>query len=78
MNGAVATTGPSGVLMVAGSSFKNTGLDAITTTGGGNFLIYSVNPTKNVLGGLTGSSEYSTVYPTTPDFSGSGFIYSAP
>ena len=78
MNGNVATTGAPGVLMVAGNSFKNVNSHTITTTGGGVFLVYSVSPTKNILGGLTGASEFSTSYPTAPDFSGSGFIYSAP
>lgn len=77
MKGNVTATTSAGVLMVAGSTFKNTGHDSISLTGGGTWLIYSVSPGDNVLGGLTGSSEFNTSYPTAPDFSGNGFLYSA-
>ncbi|MDD5305438.1 MAG: hypothetical protein PHS14_20250, partial [Elusimicrobia bacterium] len=77
MGGDVATSGADGVLMVAGNSFKNAASHGITPAGGGRFLIYSVGPERNILGGLAGSAQYGTTFEDgpLPGFAGSGFLY---
>jgi len=79
MGGNVASSGPGGVLMVASDSFQNAGSHAITLPGGGRFLIYSAEPGRDILGGLTGSAQYATSYAggPAPAFAGNGFLYSA-
>jgi len=80
MNGDLYSSGQNGVMMVAGDSFKNAGGHSINLTGGGKYLIYSVSPARNILGGLTGGEQFGTTYTggPAPVFSGSGFLYSAP
>jgi len=75
MLGHITATGSDGVLMVASKSFKNPDSRTIMTPGG-RFLIYSVRPGDNMLGGLNGGTQYSTRYPALPGFSGNGFVYS--
>lgn len=79
MGGDVSSFGRDGVLMVAENSFKNAAAHSITPAGRGRFLIYSVDPARNFLGGLTGSTQYSTTYKkgSLPGFAGNGFLYSA-
>lgn len=78
MGGNVSSSGPGGVLMVASDSFQNAGSHTIATPGGGRFLIYSVEPGRDILGGLTGSGQYATTYAggPAPAFAGNGFLYS--
>jgi hypothetical protein len=62
--------------LVTSSSFVNAA-GASPFTVGGRFLIYSVDPAANTLGGLIfGSEQFSTSYPTPPSFGGNGLLYS--
>lgn len=80
LGGDVFTSGAGGVLMVAENSFKNPGSHAISSAGGGRFLIYSAEPARNILGGLSGAVQYGTTYRDgpAPGFSGNGFLYAGP
>ncbi len=77
MGGDVVSNSADGVLMVADFSFKNLAAGTITNLGGGRFLIYSLDPNNNVLGGLTGSVQWDTNYYNgpLPGFTGDGFLY---
>jgi hypothetical protein len=79
MNGDVnSSAAGDAIVLVAANSFNNTALHAVNLTEGGRFLIYSIDPSLNNLGGLKGSSQYSTtlVDGPLPTFSGNGFLYS--
>jgi hypothetical protein len=76
MNGDVDSTGTNGVLMVANDAFDNIGANAINVAEASKWLIYSVNPSLNTDGGLTGSSQMATTWPALPAFAGNGFLYS--
>jgi hypothetical protein len=78
MNGNINSSGSTGVIMDAGSTFENPNSHAIHLTGGGRFLIYSVAPTYDAFGGLTGSTQYGIGYPTPPLFAGNGFLFNNP
>jgi len=75
MKGDVTTNGPVGAVMSANVSFQNPNSHAITTTGGGKSLVYSVSPGADIFGGLTGPFQFSTFYPAPPLFVGSGFLF---
>jgi len=71
MNGDITTTG-SDINLVANTSFQNSGF---SLNPAGRFLVYSVDPFNDSLGGLTGSAEFGVMFPDLPSFSGNGFVY---
>ncbi|MFI5350026.1 MAG: hypothetical protein ACHQ2Z_10815, partial [Elusimicrobiota bacterium] len=77
MRGDVSASGANGVLMSASHSFQNLGSNSILLPGTGRWLIYSIDPTLDVDGGLTGSVQWNTTYllGPTPSFTGNGFLY---
>jgi hypothetical protein len=77
MQGDVTSNSAAGVLMAAGNAFLNTGSNSIFLPGGGRFLIYSVTPANDIMGGLTGTYQFNAPYPTAPEFEGNGFLYSS-
>jgi hypothetical protein len=63
--------------LVTSQSFVNNAGAAPFSLSGGRFLIYSVDPMQNTLGGLLfGFEEYGVSYPTPPGAAGNGLLYS--
>jgi uncharacterized protein YjiK len=69
------------VVLASGRNFFNTGgAGAFNLTGGGRFLIYSIRPDQDTIGGLTGNRLYNYTYAGNPPASilatGNQFLYS--
>ncbi|MCE2925987.1 MAG: hypothetical protein LW822_11170, partial [Phycisphaeraceae bacterium] len=69
------------VVLASGQNFFNTtGIGAFNLTGGGRFLIYSIRPDQDTIGGLTGGRLYGNTYAGNPPASilaaGNQFLYS--
>ncbi|MEM6884378.1 MAG: hypothetical protein AAF571_05045 [Verrucomicrobiota bacterium] len=73
MNNNVTSTA-SGITLVANTSFQNNG-SALNPAS--RFLVYSVDPFDDTVGGLTGSVDFGILFPDLPGFSGNGFVYSS-
>ncbi len=71
-------SGNRAILGTEGDFFNTAGSGAISVTNGARWLVYSTDPNNNDLDGLSADfEEYSKTYPTEPDGSGNGLIYSA-
>lgn len=65
--------------LVTSSSFINTAGATPITLNGGRFLIYSVKPQLNTLGGLVFDFEkFGMSFPAVPGAAGNGLVYSDP
>lgn len=75
LNAAITNTGAGGkTVLNAGSAFVNSAGAAAL---GGNWTVYSVNPTANTLGGLTADfAQYNATKVTTLQGTGNGLVYS--
>jgi hypothetical protein len=61
----------------ASAFVNNAGADALNVSGGGNWLVYSVNPANDITGGLVPAFlQYSASQGATPAQSGNGLLYS--
>ncbi|MBU2702175.1 filamentous hemagglutinin family protein [Sporomusaceae bacterium BoRhaA] len=82
--GTTIQAGGNATLVASGGNFiNNGGANAVSTTSGKRWLIYSSSPAGNVTGGLEldhDFSLYNTAYASgvTPSYSGNGFIYASP
>jgi len=63
------------IVLVAGNNFINNFGPTVFTNPNGRWLVYSTDPSLDVRGGLMGAEQFSTTYPGSPLFSGSGFLY---
>ena len=70
--------GATGVTLATATKFvNNAGSSAVSTGTSAPWLIYSVNPTQDTIGGLTPSFiQYNAPYSTAAAASGNGFLYS--
>ncbi|MDG2991549.1 CHAT domain-containing protein [Candidatus Synechococcus calcipolaris G9] len=70
-----AAAGGDSIVLVAGANFINNAGSSALSAPNGRWLVYSTDPVNNILGGLLGSEQFSTIFPSTANFSGSGFLY---
>ena len=69
------------IVLSAGQSFiNNSGSGALSLTGGGRFLIYSLSATGDTFGALNSGNTaiWGTTYPTTISASGNRYIFATP
>ena len=74
----ITAAGGNNITLATGISFTNNGgSSALTVSGGGRWLVYSVNPANDNKGSLVYNfKQYNTAYPTAPTpSSGNGFLY---
>ncbi|MDG2989641.1 CHAT domain-containing protein [Candidatus Synechococcus calcipolaris G9] len=70
-----AAAGGDSIVLVAGTNFINNAGTSALSAPNGRWLVYSTDPANNILGGLLGSEQFSTIFPGGANFSGSGFLY---
>ncbi len=76
-NGLTAGAGDNITLVTSGLFINNAGANALTTSAGGQWLVYSQNPAYNTPGGLLPTFiQYNATYgATTPAQLGNGLLY---
>ncbi|MDG2991489.1 filamentous hemagglutinin N-terminal domain-containing protein [Candidatus Synechococcus calcipolaris G9] len=67
--------GGDAVVLAAANNFTNNAGSLAIQAPNGRWLVYSTDPNLDQLGGLEGSAQFESPYPTNPRFSGSGFLY---
>ncbi len=73
----IITTGSGSITLVAYGIFNNQAGPNVLSTGNGNWFIYTQSPGTTNLGGLSGSSAFSLLFPAAAPFAGSGVIYAS-